>query len=50
MKPVSFVLQPPRQRRHQALFDQDLPFRGRVEQPKTVYKRRPKHPNRGVSE
>jgi stalled ribosome alternative rescue factor ArfA len=43
MKPISFVLQPPRQRRHQALFDSDLPFRGRVEQPKTVYKRQPKH-------
>jgi stalled ribosome alternative rescue factor ArfA len=43
MKPISFVLQPLRQRRHQALFDSDLPFRGRVEQPKTVYKRKPKH-------
>jgi stalled ribosome alternative rescue factor ArfA len=50
MKPISFTLQAPRQRRHQALFDSDLPFRGRVEQPKTVYKRKPKHPNRGVAE
>jgi hypothetical protein len=43
MKPISFVLQPPRQRRHQALFDQDLPFRGRVERAKTEYRRKPKH-------
>lgn len=46
MKPISFTLQAPRQRRHQALFDQDLPFRGRVERPKTEYKRQPKHRNR----
>jgi stalled ribosome alternative rescue factor ArfA len=50
MKPISFVLQAPRQRRHQALFDQDLPFRGRVERAKTVYTRKAKHPNRGVKE
>lgn len=46
MKPVSFVIEQPRQRRHQMLFDRDLPFRGRREQNKTVYRRRPKHPSR----
>ena len=46
MKPISFKISAPRARRHRALFDQDLPFRGRVEQPKTVYQRRPKHRNR----
>jgi hypothetical protein len=46
MKPISFVLPAPRQRRHQALFDQDLPFRHRREQPKTQYQRRPKHVKR----
>jgi stalled ribosome alternative rescue factor ArfA len=46
MKPVSFVLQPLRQRRHRELFDRDLPFRNRVERPKTDYQRRPKHANR----
>ena len=43
MKPIQFKIQAPTQRRHRALFDQDLPFRGRVEQPKTVYQRQPKH-------
>ena len=46
MKPIHFVLTPVRERRHRALFDQDLPFRGRREQPKTVYQRRPRHPQR----
>jgi stalled ribosome alternative rescue factor ArfA len=49
MKPIHFTLPPVKERRHQALFDSDLPFRGRVEQPKTVYKRKPKHPNRNDS-
>jgi len=49
MKPIHFTLPPVRERRHQALFDSDLPFRARVEQPKTVYKRKPKHPNRNDS-
>lgn len=49
MKPIHFTLPAPKERRHQALFDRDLPFRGRVEQPKTVYRRRPKHPNRNDS-
>lgn len=46
MKPIHFTIQAPKERRHQALFDNNLPFRGRVEQPKTVYKRKPKHKNR----
>jgi hypothetical protein len=46
MKPIHFVLTPVRERRHRALFDQDLPFRARREQPKTVYRRRPRHPQR----
>lgn len=46
MKPISFKIAAPKERRHRALFDQDLPFRGRVEQPKTVYQRQPKHKNR----
>jgi len=43
MKPISFVIEQPRQRRHRELFDRDLPFRNRVERPKTDYQRRPKH-------
>jgi stalled ribosome alternative rescue factor ArfA len=46
MKPIHFTLPPVKERRHQALFDNDLPFRGRVEKPKTVYKRKLKHKNR----
>jgi hypothetical protein len=46
MKPVHFTLAPLKERRHQALFDRDLPFRGRVERPKTEYRRKSKHPLR----
>ncbi len=46
MKPIHFSLPPVKQRHHRALFDDDLPFRGRVQKPKTVYKRKPKHKNR----
>jgi hypothetical protein len=46
MKPIHFTLPPTKQRRHRALFDSDLPFRGRVEQLKNQYRRRPKHPQR----
>jgi stalled ribosome alternative rescue factor ArfA len=46
MKPIHFTVTAPKPRRHQALFDQDLPFRARREQPKTVYQRRAKHPHR----
>ena len=49
MKPIHFTLPPVKERRHRALFDADLPFRSRVEQPKTVYKRKLKHPNRDDS-
>lgn len=50
MKPAQFVVPQPRQRRHRALFDRDLPFRGRVERPKTEYRRRAKHPHHDVAE
>jgi stalled ribosome alternative rescue factor ArfA len=50
MKPIHFTIQAPKERRHRALFDQDLPFRGRVERPKTEYQRRPKHKNREQQE
>lgn len=46
MKPIHFSLPPVRERRHRVLFDHDLPFRGRVERPKTQYRRQPKHKNR----
>ena len=46
MKTLSFVIEQPRQRRHRELFDRDLPFRNRVERPKTDYRRRPKHVGR----
>ena len=46
MKHLQFTLKPVKERRHRALFDQDLPFRGRVERPKTEYQRRPKHRDR----
>ena len=46
MKPIQFRLEAPKERRHRALFDQDLPFRGRVERPKTEYRRKPKHRGR----
>lgn len=49
MKPISFKIAAPKERRHRALFDQDLPFRGRKEEPKIVYQRRPKHRNRDES-
>lgn len=50
MKAIQFKIQPPKERRHRALFDQDLPFRARVERPKTEYRRRPKHTKRGYDE
>ncbi len=49
MKPIQFRLEAPRERRHRALFDQDLPFRGRVERPKTEYRRKPKHRDRDAN-
>jgi hypothetical protein len=47
MKPISFVIDAPRPRRHRELFDRDLPFRARIERPKTDYQRRPKHKKSG---
>lgn len=46
MKPIQFKLAPVKPRRHRALFDEELPFRSRVERPKTEYRRRPKHRDR----
>ena len=46
MKSISFVIPQPRKRAHQALFDRDLPFRGRREQSKLAYRRKSKHPLR----
>ena len=52
MKHLSFVIDPSKQRhhrkqrRHSELFDPDLPFRNRVERPKTEYQRRAKHVKR----
>jgi stalled ribosome alternative rescue factor ArfA len=46
MKPIQFTLPPVKQRAHRALFDRDLPFRGRVEKSKTEYQRKPKHRGR----
>ena len=44
MKPVSFVIQLPRQRRRAVEFySRDTPFKPRVEQSRTVYTRRVKH-------
>ena len=50
MKSISFKVAPVKQRRHRALFDQDLPFRSRREAPKTDYQRKPKHPQRELLE
>ena len=46
MKPMHFTVPQTPQRRHRALFDANLPFRGRVEKSKNQYQRRNKHPNR----
>jgi hypothetical protein len=44
MKPVSFVIQLPRQRRRAVeLYSRDTPFKPRVEQSRKVYTRRVKH-------
>jgi stalled ribosome alternative rescue factor ArfA len=46
MKPIQFTLPPVRERRHRALFDQDLPFRGRAEKSRITYNRKIKHKKR----
>jgi len=44
MKPVSFVIQLPRQRRRAVeLYSRDTPFRGRTEKSRVQYQRRAKH-------
>jgi len=44
MKPTSFVIQLPRQRRRAVeLYSRNTPFRGRAEQSQVQYRRRPKH-------
>ena len=44
MKPVSFVIQLPRQRRRAVeLYSRDTPFRGRTEKSRVQYQRRVKH-------
>ena len=51
MRPVSFQIELPRQRRRAVeLYSRDTPFRGRVEQNKTQYRRRPKHVKKGSDE
>lgn len=43
---ISFRIEQPKQRAHKALFDDDLPFKHRVEKAKkNQYNRRPKHRN-----
>ena len=45
---TTIKLELPKQRMHRMLFDDELPFRPRVEKnPKTTFKRKPKHPNKG---
>jgi stalled ribosome alternative rescue factor ArfA len=49
MRPVSFVIELPRPRRRAVeLYSRDTPFRHRVEQNKTQYRRRPKHINKAL--
>ena len=47
MRPITFVLQIPRQRRRAVeLYSRDTPFKSRAEQSKIVYNRKIKHPAR----
>jgi len=51
VKPITFVLQVPRQRRRAVeLYSRDTPFRSRAEKSKIVYNRKIKHPNKTESE
>jgi hypothetical protein len=51
MRPVSFVIELPRQRRRAVeLYSRDTPFRGRAEQSKIQYRRRAKHVKKGCEE
>jgi hypothetical protein len=40
---LSFIVTKPKRRVHQMLFDDDLPFKGKREQRKDGYQRKPKH-------
>ena len=47
MRPMSFVIELPRQRRRAVeLYSRDTPFRPKVERVKTVYNRKVKHRSR----
>jgi hypothetical protein len=47
MRPITFVLQMPRQRRRAVeLYARDTPFKSRAEQSKIVYNRKTKHRNK----
>ena len=44
---ISFRIEPMKPRAHRALFDDELPFKPKVEKPKKgQYQRRPKHRNK----
>jgi stalled ribosome alternative rescue factor ArfA len=47
-KPIRIT--PPKPRMHRALFDQDLPFRPKVEKSPKQYQRKPKHRNQGEND
>ena len=50
MKPISFVLQLPHQRRRAVeLYSRDTPFKSRAEKSKIVYNRKVKHPKKTES-
>jgi stalled ribosome alternative rescue factor ArfA len=42
---ITFKVRKPKPRAHQALFDDDLPFKHRVQKPKNLYQRKPKYRN-----
>lgn len=42
---LSFIIEQPKQRHHKMLFQAGTPFKQKVVQVKTLYKRKPKHRN-----
>ena len=51
MTPISFVIKVPRPRRRAVeLYSRNTPFRGRVEQSRVRYQRRPKHVKKGYDQ
>jgi hypothetical protein len=46
---ISFVIKAPKKRVHKALFDRECNFRGKRQDDKHAYKRRPKFRNRDDS-